>query len=89
MSKRPVVRRLADAFVAMVTWVAAAAAVMWFYDWASRWYVVVSVLLVIVAGARFGDHLKAARAASSAGVADLAELASAKGEAVESLDLAS
>jgi hypothetical protein len=74
MDKRPVerpaagrpARRLVDGFVALLTWVVAAGAVMWFYDWVSRWYVVVAVLLVIVAGAALGDRLKAERAGSSA-----------------------
>lgn len=70
MAKRSAVRRLADAFIALLTWVAAAGAVMWFYDWVSRWYIVVGVLLVIVAGASLGDRLKAARAASSDEVAE-------------------
>lgn len=84
MVKRPVVRRVADACFALVTWVAAAAAVMWFYDWVSRWYVVVAVLLVIVAGASLGDRLKAARVASSGeSTAELAELLPAPREPME------
>jgi hypothetical protein len=53
---------------ALITWTAAAVAVMWFYDWVSRWYVVVAVLLAIVAGASFGDRLKAKRAEEPAAV---------------------
>jgi len=68
MVKHPVVRRIADAFFALLTWTAAAVAVMWFYDWVSRWYVVVAVLLAIVAGASFGDLLKARRSSESAAV---------------------
>ena len=86
MAKRFAVRRLADALVSLATWVAAAAAVMWFYDWVSRWYVVVAVLLVIVAGASFGDRLKAARAASSEEVAELLPMPR---DAVEPVELAS
>lgn len=86
MVKRSAVRRLADAFVALLTWVAAAAAVMWFYDWVSRWYVVVGVLLVIVTGASFGDRLKAARAASSDEVAELLPM---QLESAEPIELAS
>lgn len=86
MSNRPVARRLVDAVVSLVTWVAAAGAVMWFYDWISRWYVVVGVLLVIVAGASFGDRLKAARAASSEEVGELLPM---QREPVESVELAS
>jgi len=67
MVKRSAVRRAADASFAFATWVAAAAAVMWFYDWVSRWYIVVAVLLVIVAGASLGDRLTAERVASSGG----------------------
>jgi hypothetical protein len=87
MAKRSTVRRLADALFALVTWVAAAAAVMWFYDWVSRWYVVVGVLLVIVAGASLGDRLKAARGASSSG--EVAELLPMQRESVEPVELAS
>ena len=83
MAKRFTVRRAADAIFALLTWVAAAAAVMWFYDWVSRWYVVVAVLLVIVAGASFGDRLKAARAASSEEVAELLPMQRDPGEPVE------
>jgi len=83
MVKHPVVRRIADAFFALLTWTAAAVAVMWFYDWVSRWYVVVAVLLVIVAGASFGDRLKAARAASSEEVAELLPMPRDAAEPVE------
>jgi hypothetical protein len=86
MAKRSTARRIADAFIALLTWVAAAAAVMWFYDWVSRWYVVVGVLLLIVAGASFGDRLKAARAASSD---DVAELLPMPRESAEPIELAS
>jgi ABC-type bacteriocin/lantibiotic exporter with double-glycine peptidase domain len=86
MAKRFTVRRVADAIFALLTWVAAAAAVMWFYDWVSRWYVVVAVLLVIVAGASFGDRLKAARAASSEEVVELLPM---QRESVEPVELAS
>ncbi|HEX7105973.1 MAG TPA: hypothetical protein VF218_08415 [Acidothermaceae bacterium] len=86
MAKRITVRRVADAIFALLTWVAAAAAVMWFYDWVSRWYVVVAVLLVIVAGASFGDRLKAARAASSEEVAELLPM---QRDAAEPVELAS
>ena len=85
MSKRPVARRLADALISLVTWVAAAVAVMWFYDWVSRWYVVVAVLLVIVAGASLGDLLKAERAAPST---DIGELLPAQREAPVMSDVA-
>jgi ABC-type bacteriocin/lantibiotic exporter with double-glycine peptidase domain len=44
-------RRLVQAVLALATWVAAAAGVMWFYDWVARWYVVVAVLLFVVTGA--------------------------------------
>lgn len=83
MAKRSTVRRVADAFVALLTWIAAAGAVMWFYDWVSRWYVVVGVLLVIVAGASFGDRLKAARAASSEEVVELLPMQRESAEPVE------
>jgi hypothetical protein len=68
MVKHPVVRRIADAFFALITWAAASVAVMWCYDWVSRWYIVVVVLLTIVAGASFGDRLKAKRAEARAAV---------------------
>jgi hypothetical protein len=86
MDKRPAMRRVADACFAFGTWVAAAAAVMWFYDWVSRWYIVVGVLLVIVAGAALGDRLKAERAASSG---EVTELLPAPHESVETVELAS
>ena len=86
MAKRSTARRVADAFFALLTWVAAAAAVMWFYDWVSRWYVVVGVLLMIVAGASLGDRLKAARAASSDEVTELVPM---HRESVEPVELAS
>ncbi len=86
MVKRPAVRRLVDGFFALLTWAAAAAAVMWFYDWVGRWYIVVGVLLVIVAGASLGDRLKAARVASSD---DLAELLPMQRDATDPVELAS
>jgi len=85
-AKRPAVRRLVDGFLTLLTWVAAAAAVMWFYDWVSRWYIVVGVLLVIVAGAALGDRLKAERAASSG---EVTELLPAPRDSVETVELAS
>jgi len=84
--KRSTVRRLVDGFLTLLTWVAAAAAVMWFYDWVSRWYVVVGVLLVIVAGAALGDRLKAERAAPSG---EVTALLPAPRESVETVELAS
>lgn len=50
-------RRLVHGLLALATWVAAVAAVMWFYDWVSRWYVVVAVLLLVVTGAVFVEAL--------------------------------
>ena len=44
-------RRLVQALLALATWLVAVAGVMWFYDWVSRWYVVVAVLLFVVTGA--------------------------------------
>jgi hypothetical protein len=50
-------RRLIRGLLALATWVAAVAAVMWFYDWVARWYVVVAVLLLVVTGAVFVEAL--------------------------------
>ena len=69
-------RRLADALVALVTWTAAAVGVLWFYDWVSRWYVVVAVLLVIVGTAMVTDKATLAdKAQASPGAAEPAALA--------------
>lgn len=48
---RSAARRVLDGLFGLVTWVAAAAVVLWFYDWVNRWYVVVGVLLALVVGA--------------------------------------
>ncbi len=69
MIKRPILRRFVDAVVALVTWAAAAAAVLWFYDWLSRWYVVVGVLLGIVGIAVAADRLNARGATTAAALA--------------------
>jgi hypothetical protein len=90
MVKRSAARRAADACFAFASWVAAAAAVMWFYDWVSRWYIVVGVLLVIVAGATLGDLLKAEREPSSgAPSAEVAHLVPAPREPLEQTSIAS
>jgi hypothetical protein len=54
-------RRLADVVIALVTWTAAAAGVLWFYDWVDRWYVVAGVLVVTVGGAMVADHARGAK----------------------------
>lgn len=60
MIKGLTARRLADALVALVTWAAAIAVVMWCFAWVTRWYVVVAVLLTVVAGAVLVDRTRAA-----------------------------
>ena len=71
-------RRLADALIELVTWTAAAAAVQWFYDWVSRWYVVVAVLLVIVGTAMVPDKAtladKAQASANACEASDVSEM---------------
>lgn len=66
MIKGSLLRRLLDALVSVVTWGAAVAAVLWFYDWVNRWYVVVGVLLAIVAGAIIADRITGHDAAEPA-----------------------
>lgn len=58
MINASLLRRIADALVSLMTWAAAAGAVLWFYDWVNRWYVVVGVLLVLVGGAIVVDRLR-------------------------------
>ena len=65
--RRSLVRQLADAVVALVTWSATAFAVLWFYDWVSRWYVVVGVLLVIVAVAMVTDRVRGGGVGAASG----------------------
>jgi len=86
-------RRLADALIALVTWTAAAVAVLWFYDWVSRWYVVVAVLLVIVGTAMVTDKATLAdKAQASPDAAEPAVLAALPmprdGELADHVDVA-
>jgi hypothetical protein len=66
MIKGSLVRRLLDALVSLVTWGAAVGAVLWFYDWVNRWYIVVGVLLAIVAGAIITERITGHDAAEPA-----------------------
>jgi hypothetical protein len=66
MINRSARRRLVDLTVAGLTWCAAIAVAMWFYDWASRWYVVVGFLLAIVAMAMVADRGKSDASAEAA-----------------------
>lgn len=68
MIKSSPLRRVLNAAVALVTWGAAAAGVLWFYDWVNRWYVVVGVVLAIVAGAIVVERLTGHDTAESAAV---------------------
>jgi hypothetical protein len=43
-------RRVVETASSLLACVAAAAVVLWFYDWVSRWYVVVGVLVFVVLG---------------------------------------
>jgi len=68
MIRRSARRRAVDLAIAALTWCAAISAVMWFYDWVSRWYVVVGVLLALVATAMVGDRAKGEASVGAASV---------------------
>jgi hypothetical protein len=87
MVRRALMRRLADALIAVLTWSAAIAGLLWFYDWLGRWYIVVGVLLAIVAGAMVGDRAKA-RASAGAAAAVLASLPAPRAPAPEAIEVA-
>lgn len=58
MSKsRSQARRVGDALLAALTWVAAAGLILWFYDWINRWYVVVGAVLVLVVATTAVENL--------------------------------
>jgi hypothetical protein len=60
--KPTLARRLADSTVAFLSWAVTVFAVLWFYDWVSRWYVVVAVLLTAVGAGMLGERARAGKA---------------------------
>lgn len=66
MINRSARQRAVDLTVAALSWGAAIGAAMWFYAWASRWYVVVGVLLGLVAMAMVADRGKGEASAGAA-----------------------
>ncbi|MGH8890504.1 MAG: hypothetical protein ACRDV3_12230 [Acidothermaceae bacterium] len=54
-------RRVADALIAVATWIAAVGTALWFYDWVNRWYVVIAVVLLIVSVAMVTEKPKASK----------------------------
>jgi hypothetical protein len=51
-------RRLSESLVAFATWAVAIGVVLYFYDWITRWYVSVGVLLGFAAAAILAESVK-------------------------------
>lgn len=61
MLKAVMAHRFGRAVTSIATWTVSAVAVLWFYDWVDRWYVVVPALLgLVLVASRLTFHERSA-----------------------------